>query len=124
MQLFKESTKFKPLLFFETFLNKETLMKYEDNFYNHTNNSQVNYREQGFIEYYKDSYKLNEPVTLVRVYFKDYFEMFLTTQVTKTLSLIEIRTDDLDYDITKINFFITNIQQKMHFIKKCISGYF
>ncbi len=57
MKLFQQSTKIRPLFFFECFIKIDKLMEYEDSFYNNPiNPSQQSFKERGYKEYMKDTY--------------------------------------------------------------------
>ncbi len=70
MALYKESTKTNPLLFFETFINDKVILKHEDMFYYPINPSQENYRDQGYLTFYKDSYEEDENPIPEKIFFE------------------------------------------------------
>jgi hypothetical protein len=106
MGLYQESTKTRPLLFFESFIKKDKLIRYEDMFYKYSSNlSQENFRKQGYIKYFKDSYE-NETVTPIIEYFKNNLERLLVAQVYITQKLLEERRNELEYQNITTDVFI------------------
>jgi hypothetical protein len=106
MGLYQESTKTRPLLFFESFIDNDKLIKYEDMFYEYSFNlSQENFREQGYIKYFQDSYE-DEPATPIIEYFKNTLNRLLVAQVCITQGLLEDRRNELEYQNISTDIFI------------------
>ena len=121
MVIYQNSTKFKPLQFFETFLKKQNLEEYERVFYNYPiNASQTCNLEDGYIEYLLDSY-VNEPVKLQRIYFRTRLESLLKNNLALTISLIEEREVELNYQNIKDDIFIERQIIKVLRIKNLIT---
>lgn len=114
MGLYQESTKTRPLLFFESFLKNDKLIKYESMFYEYPINlSQENFREQGYIKYLNDSY-IDEPVSTIE-YFNETLNKLLKAQVFTSKMLLEERKDEIEYFNIKPNIFA---QKQLEIIKK------
>lgn len=117
MALYKESTKTRPLLFFESFINNDKLTKYEDMFYNFpANPSQENYREQGYIKYLKDTY-VDEPVITITEYFKDNLKKLLQAEINFTKSLLIERKDEIEYFDSKSDIFFKKQLETIQLLK-------
>lgn len=117
MTLYKNSTKIRPLLFFETFINNKSLMMFEDMFYNSPiNPSQESFKQEGYIKYYKDSY-VDEPFAPVIEYFKDKLEKLLKTEIYITNVLLTERSDELEYQNTETDIFIQRQLSRIEKIK-------
>jgi len=98
MKLYKESSKINPLLFFETFINNDSLREHEDQFYNYPiNPSQENFRNLGYLQYTKDLYEENEKFKPVTVFYLDTLKSFLSVQVNQSLTFLNNRKDKFDY---------------------------
>ncbi len=125
MGLYQESTKTRPLLFFESFLKNDKLIKYESMFYDYPINlSQENFREQGYIKYLNDSY-IDEPVSTIE-YFNETLNKLLKAQVFTSKLLLEERKDEIEYFNIKPNIFaqkqleiIQNLKVKTGSITVC-----
>ncbi len=106
MGLYQESTKTRPLLFFESFIDNDKLIKYEDMFYEYSFNlSQENFREQGYIKYFQDSYE-DEPATPIIEYFQNTLNRLLVAQVNITQGLLEERRNELEHQNISTDIFI------------------
>lgn len=106
MALYKESTKTNPLLFFETFINDKVILKHEDMFYYPINPSQENYRDQGYLTFYKDSYEEEENPIPEKIFFKDYLEKLLKSQMFLSNQFLIERRDELEYQNIIADIFI------------------
>jgi hypothetical protein len=95
--IYKESTKIKPLLFFETFFNNEVVLKYEEMFYHPINDSQINYKEEGYKKYYKDCYVDDEPFEYVIEKFNENISDLLNFQILISKKLLLERRDEIEY---------------------------
>ncbi len=117
MELYKQSTKLRPLLFFETFINNIVLNKYQDMFYFPLNPSQENFKGQGLITYYKAEYEENEPYIPVKLYFKDSLEKLFKAEINKTSKLLIERRDELEYQNINTDIFITRQISRINKLK-------
>lgn len=117
MELYKKSTKTRPLLFFESFINNEVLKKYEDMFYNYPiNPSQKPFRELGYITYTKDVYEDENFSTLI-LYFKEDLEKLLSAELDITKALLIKRRDKLEYLSYKTDVFFDRQLSIIHTLK-------
>jgi hypothetical protein len=99
MKFYKESTKINPLLFFETFINGDSLRKHEDQFYDYPiNPSQENFRGQGYIQYIKEVYSEEEEYKPVKKIYIDELKRFLDSQVNYSFNLLRDRKELFDYE--------------------------
>ena len=118
MEEYKTSTKSRPLFFFESFINNDNLKGYEDKFYNEPiNPSQESFRDLGYIIYINDLYINDEPFKPVRVYFKSNLESLLKTQLNLTNKLLIERRDELEYQNTKSDIFLSQQLIRVHNLK-------
>lgn len=123
MTLYQESTKYKPLLFFQTFLTKESLDKYESSFYDcPINPSQVSSMIGGYIEYSLSEYKEGDN-PLQKVYFKDQLRKLLNNNVILTCKLLEEREGEILYHNDKPDIFINRQLSLLEKIKKQANNY-
>lgn len=119
MTFYKQSTNTNPILFFETFINNETLASYEDMFYNNPiNPSQMSFRDKGYIHYTKDLYEHGEVFKPVRVYFKQELQSLLNSQIFITKNFLLERKDKLEYQNIKPDIFIEKQLCKIQALKK------
>lgn len=117
MELYKKSTKTRPLLFFESFINNEVLKNYEDMFYNYPiNPSQKPFRELGYITYTKDVYE-DENFSTVTKYFKEDLEKLLSAELNITKGLLIKRRDKLEYLNYKTDIFFDRQLSTIHTLK-------
>jgi hypothetical protein len=107
MALYLHSTKIKPLLFFESFIQNEKLIKYEEMFFEYPiNPSFESNRELGYIEYTKDFYDENEEFKPVREYFQVALRSLLENQIYITKQLLAERKDELEYQNIEADIFL------------------
>lgn len=107
MPLYQNSTKLKPLLFFDSFISDQNLKKYEDDIYNFSiNPSHESYNELGYIEYTKDLYDESEEFKPVRVYFKETLQRLLEAQIIITNNFLTDRKNELEYQNIKADIFL------------------
>ncbi|MGK4566319.1 hypothetical protein [Flavobacterium sp. 3HN19-14] len=117
--LYQNSTSVKPLLFFETFVKKVTIEKYENMFFNSPiNPSQTFNIEEGYIEYFKDLYSGEEEIKLTRIYFVDNLKSLLDVNLNLTLRLIEEREYELAHLNSKSDVFIESLLTKLNKLKE------
>ncbi|MCW4470347.1 hypothetical protein OGH69_15340 [Flavobacterium sp. MFBS3-15] len=122
MKLYQDSTKYKPLQFFETFLTKECLHKYESSFYDYSiNPSQVSSKIGGYIEYSVSEY-IEGDNPLRKVYFKDQLNTLLTNNVILTCKLLEERESEIQYQNSKADLFINKQLNVLVKIKKEVNS--
>jgi hypothetical protein len=90
----KNSTKEKPLLFFENFLQKENFEDFESSFYSNVINPSFKANlEKGYIEYVETDFVTGE-VVLNRVYFIKRLTIIFNNQIIITLKLIKDWTEE------------------------------
>lgn len=117
MNLYKKSTKTRPLLFFETFINNKALIMFEDMFYNNQiNPSQEIFKKEGYIKYFKDSYE-DEPFVPVVEYFEEKLKHLMKNEILITNLLLAERRDELEYENVKSDIFIQKQLTKIEVIK-------
>lgn len=129
MSLYNESTKLKPLLFFETFINNEKLTEYETIFYGDWGNpSQTSSKQEGFIEYIKDFYTENriENVTIIKQSkTKEYFSVSLSkllyANVSISIAFIEKANLKLEYLNIKSDTYLLRQLIKIQNLKDSIN---
>lgn len=101
-----KSTKTNPLNYFKHFLQEEAFKSYEKSFFDFPINPTFkSNREEGYIQYLKESYKDNEN-PYVKLYFIEELEKHLTIQSKNSLKLIIDRKDEIENTEKNANIYI------------------
>ena len=94
--MYSTSTKVSPLLFFETFLKKGSVLEYKKQFYHYSiNHSFVSNENEGYIEYIKDFYEDSEEVVPVKIKFKDRLRELIQLQYNISIRLSDERVNEI-----------------------------
>lgn len=118
MNNFRKSTKERPLLFFEYFLQKKNFEKYENDFYaNSVNPSFKAYREKGYIEYLDSEY-VNRKVEPNRVYLIDRLTIIFNNQIKNSFELIVIWIEEYLNRNENVESYVINQRTKILVLKK------
>jgi hypothetical protein len=121
MRKLKNSTKERPLLFFEDFLEESNFKEFQDNFYSNVINPSFKaYRNLGYIEYLNDVY-VDPKDEKVRIYFIDRLEITLKNQVSISKELIDHWIEEYLNRNESANNYISNQKSKLVFLKNSLN---
>lgn len=120
MNKYRNSTKERPLLFFESFLKKKKFDKYENDFYsNAINPSFKANKNKGYIEYIENEY-VNREIEPNRVYFIDRLKIVFKNQIEISIELMNVWMEEHLNRNVNVENYILNQRTKILTLKKTL----